>query len=419
MPKKHIGVNEFGIVKVSSIYPIKVHGLKMDIINGQDNVIGARLFYGELMNNNLKVAIICNWKDKCGISTYTEYLTKALSGKVKQIKIFSEENSTKEADVEYCWKRGESMRATIEKIIAWKADFVIIQHEFGIFPNAFYYMQMIQLLDNIPYIVIMHSVYDHLDKAICSGVTRNIGVHTKQGAELLKNLGSLGEVFTIPHGCISFGEPNKLWNLFQNPYTIFQFGFGFRYKGIDRSLDAIHHLKETDPKFKNIFYCCFISTNDHNSAIHDEYYQSLMKQVEDLGLQENVTFQRGFFSEDTINYMLRTAKIAIFPYKTDPHNTVYGASGAIRIAMANNIPIVASESHLFDDLEGIVPRPSTHLLLAKEIDEIFSNDTYRQSILDKTKEFLVKNSWDNVADRYLEIYQQIIKKINNNSISIN
>jgi glycosyltransferase involved in cell wall biosynthesis len=86
---------------------------------------------------------------------------------------------------------------------------------------------------------------------------------------------------------------------------------------------------------------------------------------------------------------------------------VFGASGAIRVAMANKIPVIASEGHMFDDLEGIVPRPGNYTELAKEIDEIFSNDKYKKLILNRIDNYVNNNTWDHIADKYLNIYYQL------------
>jgi hypothetical protein len=76
--------------------------------------------------------------------------------------------------------------------------------------------------------------------------------------------------------------------------------------------------------------------------------------------------------------------------------------------MANQIPIVASESHLFDDLEGIVPRPSNYLELATEIDKIFSNEKYKNNIVGKIDNHIKEHSWDYAAECYLNCYKSIL-----------
>lgn len=421
----YIAYDSNNVIRAVSAKSFKAHGQTVMYVPPDEltekPLVGKKLTYASdnKSMDQLKVAMICNWNDKCGISTYSGFLVNELKNKVKEIRIYSEIGTNPSEDnVDYCWKRGQSMRATIEKILEWKPDFVVVQHEFGIFPNAFYYMQMLQMLENIPYAVVMHSVYEHLDKAVCTGVTKNIIVHSQAAKDLLIKMGNNNEISVIPHGCIQFDDVKELWNIFQNPYTIIQFGFGFFYKGMDRAIEAIHHLKTTDPKFANIFYCCLISTNDHNSAVNNNYYDFLMGKIKELGLEDNVTIHRKFYSDETLNNFLRTAKIAIFPYKVDPTNTVYGASGAVRIAMANHIPVIASESHLFDDLEGVIPRPTDHLELAREIDEIFSNDNYRNNIVNNTKKFVKDNSWSNVADMYLNVYTKVWHDLNKNAVCL-
>jgi glycosyltransferase involved in cell wall biosynthesis len=423
----YIAYDNRNIVRAISDQPFRTAGRSVakicDKLNREEwpVVIGKTLTKSDrpTLRSDLRVAMICNWKDQCGISTYASFLADSLAPQVKELKIFSEINGTnQEPGVEYCWRRGQSMREAAERVLAWSPDFVIVQHEYGLFPNAFHYMQMTQALENVPYIVVMHSVYEHLDKALCTGVTRNIVVHSRQGKELLLSLGNNATVDVIPHGCVKFPDASELWNTFSNPYTVVQFGFGFQYKGMDRAIDALHHLKSTDPKFKDIYYVCLISTNEHNTHIHNDYYTSLCDKVEKLGMQDNVVFHRKFFSEEIINYFLRTCKIAIFPYKIDPNNTVYGASGAVRVAMANGIPAVASESHLFDDLEGVIPRPTDHLALAREIDQIFSDDVYRKGILDRSREFLEQSSWDRVAARYLDVYESVWHQVHKGRITL-
>ena len=144
--------------------------------------------------------------------------------------------------------------------------------------------------------------------------------------------------------------------------------------------------------------------------VSSDYYEHLCKKIHKLGLEENVAILTGYFSDIELENYLKTMKLAIFPYVTDPNNTVYGASGAVRIAMASGTPVIASKSHLFDDLEGIIPRTSNHIELAKEIDEIFSCEQHKNLVLHKTKMFVKSNSWENVADQYVETFINIIQE---------
>ncbi len=389
--------------------------MKFELPAGADphKLIGTKLPTVRKPEKQTKVALICNWGDHCGIATYTGYLVEKLKERVGEIKIFSEITPVQAVDgpeVVRCWKRGTSLRPLLEELAKYKPDLVIVQHEFGIFPKATFFLQLLQGLEQYNYYVVLHSVYEHLDKSICTAAIKNIVVHSREAMNCLVKLGNNNNIFVVPHGCIEYPEEERteLWNIFQTPYALVQFGFGFFYKGVDRVLDAIHHLKTTQPeKYQDIFYCYLCSENAHTNVVHNQYYSHLMKKIETLGLQDNVAIIRKYQTSQTINHYLRTAKLALFPYMTDPKNVVYGASGALRVAMANRIPVVASSSHMFDDLAGVIPRPADHLELAGEIDKVFSDEAYKAGVIARQDKYIVENTWDITADRYLDVYKKI------------
>lgn len=387
-----------------------------------ESLIGKRLPGSLLMMEDfetkeyseLRVAIICNWNDQCGISTYSGYLVNALKPQVADLKVFSEitphVTGEDEPFVDRCWQRGKNLLELADRVLAWSPDFIIIQHEFGIFPNAFYFMQLMQAFSSIPHAVVMHSVYEHLDKVVYTEGIRNIICHSEAGKECLRRNGNTANVNVIPHGCISVDDSSELWNICVSPYTIMQFGFGFSYKGVEDAIRAVSILVNRDDKFSDMQYLYLCSENSFNSSVHDSYHDELSALIEELGVEKNVCILRKYQTERMLHLFLRLAKIAIFPYKTDPENVVYGASGAIRVAMANERPVIASSSHMFDDLEGIVPRPSSPEELAAEIDEIFSNGQYREDLVEKSKKYVSATAWSKIANQYLNVYNKFIEQ---------
>lgn len=391
----------------------------IEVENPDSSLIGKSV--GVKDSSKMKIAFICNWKTPCGISTYTQYLIDSLRPKVADIRIFSEIEARANTDLDEqenvvrCWKRGDSMLSTIQLIKDWKPDFVIIQHEFGIFPKATHFLKLIQSLDSIPHAIVMHSVYgNHYDKTICTSAIKNMIVHSNEAKDTLEQLGhTTNYIQVIPHGCVSYQNIQENWNIFQTPYALVQFGFGFFYKGVDRAIKAIGHLKTKYPeKYKDIFYCYLCSESANATGTHAQYQEYLEKLIQELDLEDNVVIIRKFHSQEIINTYLRTAKLALFPYVTDPKNIVFGASGAIRVAMANEIPVIASESHMFDDLNGVIPRPASDLELAEEIDRIFSNSNYKTTLLAKNQEYVRNNSWDIITDQYLSAIRNILDKEN-------
>lgn len=403
---------------ISSADTVVVETPQFDSIDPR-TIIGKKALFGPAKPvSEWKIAMICNWGDHCGIATYSQALVNDLRNKVKEVKIFSERNVETSDDVVRCWSRGESMMPALQEVLQWQPDFIHIQHEFGIFPKATHFLKMLEILSDIPYAITFHSVYQHFDKTICTAYVKNAIVHSEKAKEVLAEMGHRNSVYVVPHGCLNYESITELWNIFQNDYSIVQFGFGFGYKGVDIALEAVRILKQNDPKFKDIFYCYMCSENPHTRSVHDEYYSYLKGKVTAAGLENNVVILRGFVSDDIIRNYLRTAKLAIFPYKTDPNNCVYGASGAVRHAMANGVPVIASDSHLFDDLDGVLPRASSVESLAQEIDKVFSNETYRKSLIAANLQFMKDNNWDITADRHISIYESIAKEMEDNSIRI-
>lgn len=388
------------------------------------DLIGKRVGFANQSNSKVvRLALICNWGQQCGISTYSNYLVDALYPKLKaegdELKIFSEKNNSPRPgcnsdgyNIEYCWKRGESLLDLAVKIIQWKPTVVLISHEFGIFPKGKFFLQLFEKLkqNNIPVVTTLHSVYEHLDKSICTAAMENIIVHSEAGKDCLINkLGHTNKnIYIINHGCTYNSDIKPNFNFFGGP-SIFQFGFGFNYKNVDGALEAISKIKN---KIPNIFYCVICSENSNTKNINNNYYKMIQKKVEELGLQDNVSIQRGFYSDEEINNYIRTSRVCIFPYKSDPNNIVYGASGAIRIAMSNGTPCIASQSKMFIDLDGVLPRPSNSEELAQEIQKVLLNNNYRDEIIKKQQTYVKNNTWEVISDKYLETLKQAVHKYN-------
>lgn len=400
-----------GVVKLASTTPVDTDEYRViETDDTGESPIGKRVLFDK--DEGVRLAVICNWNDDCGISSYAKYLVDALAPKVSDVHVFSERNGHEKFDngpnISYCWDRGRPMGDAMRRVIDWRPSAVLIQHEFGIFPKATYLLQMLQMLDaaDIPYVVTLHSVYEHLDKVVCTAPMKNVVVHSHTGKECLKRLGFRGEVEVIPHGCVIYDNVKENWNIFQTPHAIMQFGFGFGYKGVDVALRAVSYLK--DNGFPDIFYLYLCSESIHAKNINNAYYSTLNEQIASFGLQDNAVIIRGYQTEDTLVNYLRTVKLAVFPYVTDPRNVVYGASGAVRIAMANHIPVIASASHMFDDLEGVLPRPGGVEELAGEIRRVFHDGAYRKAVIGRAVDFVNSHTWDKTADHYLDFLNRTI-----------
>lgn len=375
-------------------------------------------------DSKIKVAYIGNYGTACGIATYNEYLLSELKQHV-DLRLFAEYNGDDRTErlpddpywVTRCWTRNQHPKSDlIYAVDTWKPDIIHFSHEYGIWHKAYFFTQLISTFKMKGYKVVstMHSVYEHMDKLVSESAVPNIIVHTDEGKITLAKKGIESErIAVIPHGTKIFDGTSDnpellpaLWNTWNSDHTIFQPGFLFPYKGHSRLLKAVAQLKE---KYPDIHYIIQASENELNMSEHDDLYFRLVDECQRLGIIENVTINRGFVAEEVLLSLIRTVKLCVLPYSSHPDHDVRAASGAARMILPTTTPLIVSGVHLFDDLEGIVPRVRDDFELCQEIDNIFSNyDKCFTQQVSKRKEFLRNTSWENVASLLSSYYKTLV-----------
>lgn len=378
----------------------------------RDNKIKCR--YGNKNASELKLALVGNWKMKCGISTYSEHLWPEIVKHVKNFKLFIEKNElatgniyqvgdqiVSNSNVSVCWKRGESLQELVNELKQYDPDVIIFQHEFGIWPNARHWLSMMTQLSDYRVIVTMHSIFpNHIDKIIYEASMPEIVVHLKEAEANLKEKNINAKVHVIPHGCYKIGNQEKLWDNYKSQHTFIQQGFGFKYKNFESSIRAAALLKK---KYKDIFFTGLFSESPSNILGHQIYYNELENLIQELNVEENVSIIRGFQPDNIVESYLRSNQAAVFPYLSVPGHEVFGASGAARLAMSYGIPIISSSIPHFTDTPTI--KADTPEQIAKELDKLFSDQRVKKQQIEKQNQFIIENSWENIAKQYISIIE--------------
>lgn len=360
---------------------------------------------------HLRLAFVSNYAMKCGISTYAEHLLPKLVPLVADYKLFIEEDISQHDEfrldnipiqsdkISVCWKRGESLSRLADEIKAYNPDVVVINHEWGLFSNARYWLSLLTQLSRYRVIVIMHSVFGHMDKLVCEAAMKEIVVHSNEARNMLLNdKGISGEVHMVPHGCYPTSTQRPLWNIYRSDHTFVQTGFGFRYKNFEASITAVSLLKS---KYPDIFFTGIFSESDYAKDIHSLYYDELMGLVKKLGIENHVAIIRGYQSDTVIDSYFRTNKVSVFPYHSTEEHKVFGASGSARLAMAYKIPVITSNLPHFGDLPTI--KVGTAEELAKELDSLFASQKKQAEQIERQTAFIQENGWDITAKRFLSV----------------
>lgn len=359
----------------------------------------------------LKLALVGNFRQACGISTFNESLWPEIVKGVGDFKLFIEHNDHPTASVQLlgsqdltekqviaCWKRGESLQQLAQEIQTYQPDVVLISHEWGLFPNARHWLSLLTQLAEFRVITTMHSIFPtHLDKTICEAAMPEVVAHLEGGQQALRDKGVSAKSYLIPHGCYPYRE-GRLWNFYRSEKTFMQVGFGFRYKRFEHCIRATALLKEKHP---DVFFTALFSESPFAQNEHQLYFDTLMRLVEELKVQENVAIIRGFQTEQVVECYLRTNQAAVFPYVSAPGHQVFGASGAARLAMAAGVPVISSSIPHFSDLPTI--KADAPEQIAEALDQLFSSASNRQAQISKQIKHIEENSWVKVAEKYLAI----------------
>jgi glycosyltransferase involved in cell wall biosynthesis len=180
-----------------------------------------------------------------------------------------------------------------------------------------------------------------------------------------------------------------------------QFGFGFRYKGWENSIEAVAILKQ---KYPDVFFTGLFSESPYAKAEHQIYYNELMELVDRLDIRENVAILRGYQSDASLDSFLRTNQVTIFPYVSHPAHEVFGASGAARMAMSKGLPVITSSVNHFSDLPTV--KADTPEEIAHALEILFTVPEAKELQIQKQISYLNDNTWEKVALRYIALFEE-------------
>lgn len=260
---------------------------------------------------------------------------------------------------------------------------------------------MMNQLSKYRVIVVMHSIFRHMDKTIVEASIPEIVVHLQGAKDVLKDEKKIsGKVYVIKHGTFPCTDRSRLWNFYKSEHTFVQQGYLFRYKGFQNSIKAVHLLKG---KYPDVFFTGLCSEGPYSRLEHEAYYGELMAMIKEFGIEENVGLIRGYQSDTALNSFLRMNKVAVFPYISNKEHECWGASGAAPYAMNKGIPVITSNIHHFSELPSL--RADTPEEIAAHLDRLFSSKKAIDEQIEKQNSYLQDNSWENTAQRYLDIFE--------------
>jgi glycosyltransferase involved in cell wall biosynthesis len=315
------------------------------------------------------IDLISSWQQQCGIATYSQHLygTPALAGRIDHI--FAR-RIMDDALPEASSHTGEAMPRSMSRLWGYdlaslnrlagrleqgRADVLWMQHHPGHFsaPDMELLVQPILATGHRLRVLTMHSVKEALRGGSLDWARAfdMVFVHSADDAAALSAAGHPNPI-VMPHGVLQPPEDAPAPDA--SHFTIGSFGFLMPHKNIDRLVLAFAEALNYEPRLRLKLFNCIVP-NDQSRATR----AAIENLIEYLGIADNVTARFDFVPELELRHELMTCDLLAFLYG---HSTET-ATGAARIAMSVNRPLLCSRSPVLRDLW-----PISHVVKSTEID---------------------------------------------------
>lgn len=353
------------------------------------------------------IDLVSTWDQMCGIASYAEHLclTPALRPRLRRIlgrEILGDARPVRvngaapNVSVERPWGYDRvSMARLASRLESGDADVVWLQHHTGMF-SAQDMRNLVRALGISRYrlkAITLHNVLAILDNDDHEWLSAFdiIFVHTAFDAERLSRVGHQ-RLAVLPHGIIAARETARTPS--NESFTIGTFGFLHPHKNLIGLIDATARAREIVPEIHLKVLTCV--TNDSRSRLERARVEAL---VETLGMQDAADLRFDFLEDDEIIEESKSCDLLCFPYQ----HSAESASGALRIALAADRPVLCSDSAVLRDAMAFshVVTATSRDSLAEAIIVLASHADLRGLHDDARRNFVRHHSYERLAARYL------------------
>jgi glycosyltransferase involved in cell wall biosynthesis len=364
-------------------------------------------------NNELKISMMTTWDVKCGIAEYSSYLVNAwnkqgiycniLANKGDNSKISRKKGLINSyTHVENVWNHWQIGDLDVNHIIRHLSgikNFCIQYH-----PSFFSEKKLVGLsatciANSINILITLHNIIE-MEKSTIKALDEigaNVLIHRESDVDRLSYEG-IQNVAYMPMGVIDIEFDDGLansrnFNHTQGP-VISTFGFLRPHKGLAELISAVDILKELYPNiFLNAFCSLYPSDDSHECLINCQ------KAINTSNLDNHTEINSDFMDIKSVIKKLHQSDLVVLPYKT----TNEGASASASTAIAAKRPVITTKLEIFEDLRKVTYQVENnhYSSLALGIANVLSSPFLMESLRLKSIEYAEKNSWQNVARKYL------------------
>jgi glycosyltransferase involved in cell wall biosynthesis len=291
-------------------------------------------------------------------------------------------------------------------------DFLLVQHEFGIFGGDDG-SEILELLEDVhvPILVTLHTVPLKASRGqrrvleLLAKRAHLLIAMTKVARDRFISLYEVDpeKVVVIPHGATLLPVPSAPPVA---PFTFLTWGLLGPGKGVEWMIDAIAMVPELVSRIRYI-----VAGQTHPKILAndgDGYRDMLKRRSRMLGVEEIIEFDDTYRSLDSLLELINSVSCVVLPYDSIDQIT----SGVLVDALSARRPVIATafphaEELLAGDAGLVVPHRDP-VSLAAAIRSVVTEEKRLESMFEATADIARQHRWSAVAGKYLEYGSQLV-----------
>ncbi|MGH8122415.1 MAG: glycosyltransferase family 4 protein, partial [Rudaea sp.] len=304
----------------------------------------------------VRTAWISTWETRCGIASYSEFLTRGWHKDRLWVLADQQEAAPENLpNVRRCWRQGsaDAGKQLLDAVLALDIDAAVIQYNFGFYPLQAL-AELVEGLVNRGKVCLLtlHATkdVDKPDFKASLGDIRDtlarctrILVHSLADCNRLKQFGLVDNVTLFPHGAPA---PQSLpARTRRGQFTVGTFGYALPHKGLREVIEACALLRQ-----RGLDVALRMLNSRYPAAQSDEEIAACRALIASMLDDKHAEFDDAFHSDMEIEETLGRCDLLVFAYQ----ETEESASGAIRVAMSAGVPILCTPLEIFDDVASAV-----------------------------------------------------------------
>lgn len=390
-------------------------------------------------HKNLGISFISSYLPRqCGIATFTNDLATSIGKISRHDNILTTITALNDIPEGYKYPSDVKFEIKDKSVNDFKeaayylnlsdSDVINIQHEFGLYGGEAG-ANILYLIENLnkPLVTTLHTILEKPSPDELK-VIKQIAFHSsyvvvqsERAVLMLQKIYGISseKIKFIPHGApdVQFLDTSYYKDKFRltDKKVILTFGLLGPGKGME---DVITALAEVVKDYSDVVYIILGATHPNVKRQFGESYRiSLENLVKKKELENNVMFINRFVDTKELHEFLLMSDIYVSPY----HNKAQIVSGTLTYAMACGKAVISTpywyaEESLKEDRGVLFPFKDS-AFLSKTLVNLLTNENLRNRLRKNAYDATRKQTWNNVAKQYVDVFTQAIVEYKTNSYS--